>query len=100
MKRDQVVINQATRNPSSLSNLPSMTTKNPHKQKKIIIFLGGVMKEVPEMKLWIREIMYSLFKEIINIEEIDLLKEDNHFPGTNVFSMDIVSFVLTLVIKL
>jgi hypothetical protein len=44
--------------------------------------------------------MYSLFKEIINIEEIDLLKEDNHFPGTNVFSMDIVSFVLNLVIKL
>jgi hypothetical protein len=44
--------------------------------------------------------MYSLFKEIISMEEIDLLKEDNHFPGTNVFSMDIVFSVLTLVIKL
>jgi hypothetical protein len=68
MKRNQVVINQATKNPSSLSNLPSMTTKNLQKQKKIIVYLGGVMKEVPELKLWIREIMYSLFKEIINIE--------------------------------
>jgi hypothetical protein len=77
-----------------------MTTKNLQKQKKIIICPGGVMKEVPELKLWIREIMYSLFKEIINIEEADLLKEDNHFLGTNSFSMDIVSFFLTLVIKL
>jgi DNA mismatch repair ATPase MutL len=33
-------------------------------------------------------------------ERIDLLKEDKLFPGTNVFSMGIVSFVLTLVIKL
>ena len=100
MKRDQVVVIQATKNPSSLSNIQPMTTTNLHKQKKIIICRGGVMKEVLELKLWIKEIMYSLFKEIINIEEIDLLKEDNHFPGTNIFSMDIVSFVLTLVIKL
>ena len=33
-------------------------------------------------------------------EEIDLLKEDNHFPGTYNFSMVIVSIVLTLVTKL
>jgi hypothetical protein len=86
--------------PIKFSNLASMTTKNLQKQKKIIIFPGGLMKEVPKLKLWIREIMYYLFKEIINIEEINLLKEDNHFPSTNIFSMDIVSFVLTLVIKL
>jgi hypothetical protein len=30
----------------------------------------------------------------------DLLKEDNHFPGTKDFSMDIVFYVLTLVTKL
>jgi hypothetical protein len=34
------------------------------------------------------------------MEEIDLFKADNHFPGTNDFFMDIVSSVLTLVIKL
>jgi hypothetical protein len=34
------------------------------------------------------------------MEEIDFLKEDNHFPGTNIFSMDIVSIVLILVTKL
>jgi hypothetical protein len=44
--------------------------------------------------------MHSLLKEIISMEEIDLLKEDNHFPGTKNFSMDIVSTVLTLVTKL
>jgi hypothetical protein len=44
--------------------------------------------------------MHSLLKDIISMEEIDLLKEDNHFPGTKNFSMDIVSTVLTLVTKL
>jgi hypothetical protein len=44
--------------------------------------------------------MHSLLKEIINMEEIDRFKEDNNFPGINIFSMDIVSYVLTLVIKL
>jgi hypothetical protein len=44
--------------------------------------------------------MHPLLKEIINMEEIDLLKEDNHFPGTKDFSMDIVFSVLTLVTKL
>jgi hypothetical protein len=34
------------------------------------------------------------------MKEIDLLKEDKLFPGTNIFSMDIVSFVLNLVISL
>jgi hypothetical protein len=44
--------------------------------------------------------MYSLFKEIIRMEEIKLLKEDDHFPGTKDFSMDIVISILTLVTKL
>jgi hypothetical protein len=34
------------------------------------------------------------------MEEIDLLKEDNHFQGTKIFSMDIVFTVLTLATKL
>jgi hypothetical protein len=38
--------------------------------------------------------------EIINMEEIDFLKEDNHFPGTQIFSMDIVSTFLTLATKM
>jgi hypothetical protein len=44
--------------------------------------------------------MLSLLKDIISKKEIDLLKEDNHFPGTIFFSMAIVSTVLTLVTKL
>jgi hypothetical protein len=44
--------------------------------------------------------MRSLLKDIINLEEINLHKEDNHFPGTKNFSMAIVSTVLTLVTKL
>jgi hypothetical protein len=42
----------------------------------------------------------SLLKDIISMEEFDLLKEDNHFPGTKNFSMATVSTVLTLVTKL
>jgi hypothetical protein len=44
--------------------------------------------------------MLSLLKDVISKKEIDFLKEDNHFPGTNNFSMAIVSIVLTLVTKL
>jgi hypothetical protein len=44
--------------------------------------------------------MHSLLKDIISMEEIDLLKEDNHFPSTKNFSMAIVSTVLALVTNL
>jgi hypothetical protein len=44
--------------------------------------------------------MRSLLKDVISLEEIDFLKEENHFPGTKNFSMAIVSTVLTLVTKL
>jgi hypothetical protein len=33
--------------------------------------------------------LHPLLKQIISMEEIDLLKEDSHFPGTKIFSMDI-----------
>jgi hypothetical protein len=55
---------------------------------------------VPGLNLKNEETMLSLLKDIINKKEIDLLKEDNHFPGTKNFSMAIVSIVLTLVTKL
>ena len=45
------------------------------------------------------EIMLSVLKDVISKKEIDFLKEDNHLPGTNNFSMAIVSFVLILVTK-
>jgi hypothetical protein len=44
--------------------------------------------------------MLPLLKDVISKREIDLLKEDNHFPGTKNFSMAIVSIVLTSVTKL
>jgi hypothetical protein len=44
--------------------------------------------------------MRSLLKDVISLEEINFLKEDNHFPGTKNFSMAIVTTVLTLVTKL
>jgi hypothetical protein len=44
--------------------------------------------------------MFFLLKDVITKKEINLLKEDNHFPGTKNFSMAIVSIVLTLVTKL
>jgi hypothetical protein len=51
MNMDQVVINQATMNPSSLSNLQPMTTTNLQKQRKTISRPGGVKKKVPGMNL-------------------------------------------------
>jgi hypothetical protein len=44
--------------------------------------------------------MSFLLKDVITKKEINLLKEDNSFPGTKNFSMAIVSIVLTLVTKL
>jgi hypothetical protein len=51
MKKDQVVANQATKNPSSLSNLHSLTTTNMEKQRKIISHQGRVKEKVPELNL-------------------------------------------------
>jgi hypothetical protein len=44
--------------------------------------------------------MCSLLNDVMSLEEIDLLKEDNHFLGTKNSSMAIVSTVLTLVTNL
>jgi hypothetical protein len=85
MNRDQVVISQEMKNPSSLSNLQPMTTTNLQKQRKTINRPGRVKKKVPRLNLWNKEIMCSLLKDVISMEEIDLLKEDNHFPGTKNF---------------
>jgi hypothetical protein len=54
MKSDQVVVSEATKNPSSLSNLQPMTTKNLKKQRKIIRCQGGVKEKVPELNLQIK----------------------------------------------
>jgi hypothetical protein len=51
MKRDQVLVSQATKNLSSLSNLQPLTTTNLHKQWKIISLQGGVNKKVPKLNL-------------------------------------------------
>jgi hypothetical protein len=51
MKRDQVVANQETNNPSNLSNLQPMTTTNLQKQRKTINCPGGVKKKVPGLNL-------------------------------------------------
>jgi hypothetical protein len=51
MKRDQVVVSQETKNPSSLSNLQPMTTTNLQKQRKTINHPGGIKKKVPELNL-------------------------------------------------
>jgi hypothetical protein len=51
MKRDQVLFNQATKNPSSLSNLQPLTTTNLQKQRKRINRQGGVKEKLPEMNL-------------------------------------------------
>jgi hypothetical protein len=48
---------------------------------------------VPGLNLKNEETMLSLLKDVISKKEIDLLKEDNHLPGTKKFSMDIVSIV-------
>jgi hypothetical protein len=92
MKRDQVVVSQETKNLSSLSNPQTLTIVTLQKQRKKISHQEGMKEKVPELNLQIRE--------IIGMKEIDLLKEERIFLGTNVFSMGIVSFVLTLVLKL
>jgi hypothetical protein len=51
MKRDQVVFSQATKHPSSLSNLQPMTTTNLQRQRKIINRQGGVKEKVTEMNM-------------------------------------------------
>jgi hypothetical protein len=51
MKKDQVVINQETKNPSSWSNIQSMTTTNLQKQKEIVIHQGDMKENVPELNL-------------------------------------------------
>jgi hypothetical protein len=44
--------------------------------------------------------MFFLLKDVISKKEINLFKEDNHFPRTKNFSMAIVSIVLSSVTKL
>jgi hypothetical protein len=51
MKKDQIVVSQATNNPSSLSNLHSLKTTNMEKQRKIISRQGRVKEKVPELNL-------------------------------------------------
>jgi hypothetical protein len=100
MKRDQVVINQAIKNSSILSNPQLLTTKNLQTPRKGINCQGGVMEKLPELNLKNKEILHSLPKNIIIMEEIELLKEDSHCPGTKILSMDIFFTALTLAIKL
>jgi hypothetical protein len=88
------------KNPSSLSKVQPITITNLQKQRKTINHPGRVKKNVPGLNLKNEETMLSLLKDVINKKENDLLKEGNHFPGTNNFSMAIVSTVLTLVTKL
>ena len=77
-----------------------MTITSLQKQRKTTSRPGQVKEKVPGLNLYNKEIMHSLLKDIINMKEIDFLKEDNHFPGTKNFSMDTVSTVLILVTKL
>jgi hypothetical protein len=100
MKRDEVVGSQETKNPSCLSNLQPLTTTNLHKQRKRINHQGGVNEKLPELNLYNKETIHPLLKEIISMEEIDMLKEDNHFLGRKIFSMDIVFTALTLATKM
>jgi hypothetical protein len=51
MKKDQIIVSQATKNPLSLSNLHSLTIINMEKQRKIINHQGREKEEVPELKL-------------------------------------------------
>jgi len=100
MKRDQAVGSQEMKNPSSLSKVQPMTITTLQEQRKMIIHPRRVKKKVPGLNLKNEETMLSLLKDVISKKEIDLLKEDNHLPGTKNFSITIVSFVLTLVTKL
>jgi hypothetical protein len=59
-----------------------------------------VKEKLLELNLKKKEIILSLLKEIISMEEIDLLKEYIHFLGTKIFSMDIVFASLTLATKM
>ena len=69
MKRDQVVVIQATKTSSSLSNLQPMTTTNPQKQRKIINRLGGVKK--------------GASTEFVEQGNNTLLAQGNHQHGRN-----------------
>ena len=82
MKKDQVVNIQVIQNLSSLSNPQTLTTFTLQKQRKKISHQEGMKEKVPEPNLQIRE--------IIDMKEIDLLKEDIIFQGTKAFSMVIV----------
>jgi hypothetical protein len=95
IKRDQAVVSQEMKNPSSLSKLQPMTITILQKQRKTISRLGRVRKKMPDMNLKNKEVMCSLLNDVISLEEIDLLKEENHFPGTKNYSMAIVSTMLT-----
>jgi hypothetical protein len=100
MKRDKAVGSQELKNLSSLSKAQPMTITNLHKQRKTIIHPRRVKEKVSGLNLKNEETMLPLLKDVISKREIDFLKEDNHFPGTKNFSMDIVSIVLTSVTKL
>jgi hypothetical protein len=73
MKRDQVVVSQQIKNPSSLSNLQLLTTTNLQKQRTRISHQGGVKEKLPELNLENKEIIHSLLMKMISMEEINLL---------------------------
>jgi hypothetical protein len=100
MKKDQAVGSQEMKNPSGLSKVQPMTITTLQKQRKTISHPGRIKEKVPGLNLKNEETMLSLLKDVFSKKEIDLLKEDNHLPGTKNFFMAIVSFVLTLVTKL
>jgi hypothetical protein len=100
MKRDQAVGRQELKNLSSLSKAQPMTITNLQKQRKTISHPRRVKEKVPGLNLKNEETMFFLLKDVINKKEINLFKEDNHFPGTKNFSTAIVSIVLTSVTKL
>jgi hypothetical protein len=100
MKRDQAVGSQELNNLSSLSKAQPMMITNLQKQRKTISHPRRAKEKVPGLNLKNEETMLPLLKDVISKREIDLLKEDNHFPGTKNFSMAIVSIVLTSVTKL
>jgi hypothetical protein len=100
MRRDQAVGRQEFKNLSSLSKEQPMTITNLQKQRKTISHPRQVKEKVPGLNLKNEETMFFLLKDVINKKEINLFKEDNHFPGTKNFSTAIVSIVLTSVTKL
>jgi hypothetical protein len=83
-----------------LSKEKPMMITNLQKQRKTINHPRGEKENVPRLYLKNEETMLPLLKYVISKREIELLKEDNHFPGTKNFSMAIVSIVLTSVTKL